>query len=226
MRRGELFRLFAVGAVAVALAGCRDDDHRDERGTHDTALAAAVQVEAAGCQPVASIGAGSFIARERVVTVAHVVAGARHVHVVLADGRRVDATVVAIDREKDLAVLHVSEDVSPLRRGSMRQGTTGTFTVYRDDHPVSQTFEATASVTIEAPNIDGTGSSLRRGYRLRADVEEGDSGSVLVTSGRAAGVVFARSTASGNTAWAVDISEVDALLEVSGDAAVDLGACV
>ena len=59
-----------------------------------------------------------------------------------------------------------------------------------------------------------------------AAVEQGDSGSVLVARGRAAGVVFARSTATGNTAWAIDISEVDALLAAAGDDAVDLGACV
>ena len=57
-------------------------------------------------------------------------------------------------------------------------------------------------------------------------MERGDSGSVLVTDGVATGVVFARSTATGDKAWAVDISEADALLASAGDDAIDVGNCV
>jgi hypothetical protein len=117
-------------------------------------------------------------------------------------------------------------DTVPLRRGSMRPRTRGNFVVYRDDRPVSMPFEAISFVDINAPDIDHGGSSLRRGYELRAVVERGDSGSVLVTDGVATGVVFARSTATGGKAWAVDISEADALLASAGDDAIDVGNCV
>ena len=216
-----------VAALAATSTGCASRERPD--ATHrstDVALAAAVRVEAVGCLAKASIGAGSFVADEKVITVAHVVAGSDQVHVVLPDGSRVDAKVVAIDRRKDLAVLDVDVETVPLRRGSMRPKARGTFVVYRDDRPVSMPFEAISFVDINAPDIDHGDSSLRRGYQLQAVVEKGDSGSVLVTDGVATGVVFARSTAAGGKAYAVDISEADTLLAGAGNSSVDVGECV
>ena len=191
----------------------------------EVSLAAAVRVEATGCRTKASLGAGSFVAEGIVVTVAHVVAGADRVHVVLADGSRAIATVVAMDRDKDLALLAVSADITPLPRGPMAPGDEGVFVVYRDDAGVVLPFEAISFVDIDAPTIDHDGSTLRRGYRIEAVVAKGDSGSVLVTNGVATAVVFARSTATDGTAWAVDLSEADPLLAKATDAAVDVGDC-
>lgn len=219
-----------LGAGGLAACG----DAGEPSGTDGADIAAAVQVQANGCGSTTIVGAGSFVAEQKVLTVAHVVAGADRVQVMLADGRQVDAEVVAIDREKDLAVLDVDLDelgdgdeaVAWLPRGSMRPKAKGTFTVYRDGRPVTQRFEVVAALEIDVPAIDGDGSSLRRGYELHATVEQGDSGAVLVTDGVATGVVFARSTATGGRAWAIDISEADALLAAAGEAAVDAGACV
>lgn len=231
MRRSSGFRLAAMvlgAAVTVlATAGCADhgDPALDQSG--EPVMTAAVQVEANGCNDSTSLGAGSFVAPELVLTVAHVVAGSHSVYVILANGQRVDATVVAIDRNKDLAVLAVDAHLTPLPRGSMRRGSTGTFVVYRDDQAVSLPFEATAAVEIEAPSIDDDESTERSGYRVTADVQQGDSGSVLVIDGVATGVVFARSTGTGGTAWAIDISEADDVLTQAGAGnAVDVGACV
>ncbi|MGB8861512.1 MAG: trypsin-like peptidase domain-containing protein [Ilumatobacteraceae bacterium] len=213
--------------VALALGGCGDGHGAAGQHSTDAAMAAAVQVEADGCNDTTTVGAGSFVADEKVLTVAHVVAGSHQVHVVLADGRRVAAKVVAIDRKKDLAVLDVDEEeIIPLPRGSMRPRSKGTFTVYRDGKPESLRFEAIASVEIDVPDIDDGESSLRRGYELRATVEQGDSGSVLVTDGLATGVVFARSTATGGKAWAIDITEAAGLLAEADDTSADVGVCV
>ncbi|HNJ97560.1 MAG TPA: trypsin-like peptidase domain-containing protein, partial [Ilumatobacteraceae bacterium] len=81
--------------------------------TGDDPLAAAVRIEAFGCHTTATVGGGSFVGPERVLTVAHVVAGAEHIEVELADGRMAEAQVVAIDRDLDLAVLHVEVNVPP-----------------------------------------------------------------------------------------------------------------
>lgn len=193
--------------------------------SQERALAAAVRVEADGCHSRASIGAGSFVAEEKVITVAHVVAGSSSVRVTLADGTTLDAKVVAIDRRKDIAVLDVDSDTAPLPRGSMKVGASGTFVVYRDEASVPQSFEAISFVDINAPDIDHEGSSLRRGYQIKASVERGDSGAVLVVDGVATAVVFARSTATGGKAWAVDIGEARQMIDAADDQPVDVGAC-
>jgi hypothetical protein len=87
-------------------------------------------------------------------------------------------------------------------------------------------FEAISFVDINAPEVGGANTSLRRGYQLRADIEKGDSGSVLVADGLATGIVFARSTANGGQAWAVDITEADELIARASDTAVAVGECV
>ena len=61
-----------------------------------------------GRQLAASEGSGVVIRKEGVVlTNAHVVEGARTVHVRLADGRRLEARVMALEADLDLAVLRV-----------------------------------------------------------------------------------------------------------------------
>ena len=208
------------GLALLALPGCGD-----ERGAAAGAPAAAVRVEAEGCGDRALVGGGAFVGLHRVVTVAHVVAGSSDVDVTLADGTELDASVVAIDRGKDLALLAVDADVSPLPFGRMRPGATGTFVVERKGEFVAQPFTAEAFVSISADDIDHLGTGIRKGFRLRADVERGDSGSVLVRNGEAVGVVFARSDSVDGTAWATDIREVSPLLRDATDLPVDVGAC-
>jgi len=218
-RRAALLLLAALGTV-----GCADGTP-SATASAQRALAAAVRVEADGCQERASVGAGSFVAEETVLTVAHVVAGANSVRVTLADGTSTSAQIIAIDRHKDLALLHVESDTAPLPRGSMGVGATGTFIVYRDGAASSMPFRAISFVDIDAPDIDQDGSSMRRGYQIKAAVERGDSGAVLVVDGVATAVVFARSTATGEKAWAVDIGEARSLLDHAGETPVDAGAC-
>jgi S1-C subfamily serine protease len=208
--------------AALLLVSCSADEHRSDA---DVALASAVRVEAEGCSDRPFVGGGSFIASDRVVTVAHVVAGSSEVDVVLPDGSEHEATVVAIDRSKDLAVLAVRADVAPLRSGSMRHGTRGSFGVWRVDRFVPQSFVAAEGRVIDTDDIDHIGSGDRRGYIVEAHIDPGDSGSVLVAGGVAVAVVFARSTTDPGRAYATDIAEAEALIDGAGDTAVDVGAC-
>jgi S1-C subfamily serine protease len=98
-----------IGVALLLVGGAACGEHDGDEGTA-TALTSAVRVEATGCRSRPSIGAGSFIGDELVLTVAHVVAGSEEVRVVLADGTTSRATVVAIDRSKDLAVLAVEAE--------------------------------------------------------------------------------------------------------------------
>lgn len=208
--------------VAALVTGCGGDD---QRSNSQVAMDASVRVEAEGCgsQPVA--GGGAFVAAHRVITVAHVVAGATEVEVVLPDRSEHKALVVAIDREKDLAVLDVNVDTAPLRRGSMRVGAKGEFITWRTGLPETLAFTSLAFVDIRAADIDDTEMVPRRGYEVRAAVEPGDSGSVLVADGAAVAVMFARSTQHPDRGWATDISEADSLIRTEGVTPVDVGSC-
>lgn len=115
----------------------------------------------------------------RVVTVAHVLDGTGDV---LVDGRR--AEVVRRDERLDLAVLSVPGV----------------------DGPRVRVGGGTPEGLIRRANARIDGSAWRRPVlELRIEVEDGDSGTpVLTSSGRVAGVIFARSTTRPGTAWAVD----------------------
>jgi len=212
-------------AAIVAIAAMPLSSCREAVGDRELALATAVQVEAEGCRSRPSLGAGSFIADGLVLTVAHVVAGSERVEVHLPDGGEASATVVAMDRVKDLALLRVSVDVPPLPTRTMRAGERGWYVVWRDDRPVAMQFSAQTYVDINAQNIDHTGASPRKGYQITAEVVKGDSGSVLVADGTATAVVFARSTAAGGRAWATAVGEAAPLLAAVDGTAVDVGDC-
>lgn len=212
----------ALATLAVTTIGC---SHASSKSDGDLAMGAAVQVEAEGCGQHRAAGGGSFIADQRVMTVAHVVAGSTDVDVILPDGTEKAAQVVAIDRQKDLAVLSVNASTSPLKMGTMRSGTKGSLSVWRDASQVALPFVAVSFVDINANDIDHGGPGLRRGYQLVADVDPGDSGSVLVAGGVAVAVVFARSSTDPHRAWATDITEGRSLLAGATNAPVDTGAC-
>lgn len=212
-------RLVASGVLALALVACGDDRQAP------TAVSASVRVESEGCSSHHEVGGGAFVAPSMVVTVAHVVAGATDVDVVLADGTEKTATVVSLDRRKDLALLRVNADVTPLPLGAMRAGSHGTFVTWRSGVPHELAFSATQVVDIQSSDIDHATTDLRRGYVIEASIQAGDSGSVLVSNGRAVAVVFARSAHSTVTGWATSADEVRTLLDAPHDHEVDTGDC-
>lgn len=212
-------RWLASGVLVLALGACGDDRNAP------TAMSASVRVEAEGCSVHHEVGGGAFVAPSLVVTVAHVVAGATDVDVALSDGTERTASVVAIDRHKDLALLRVDADVTPLPLGAMRAGSHGTFVTWRSGVPHELAFSATQVVDIQSSDIDHASTDLRRGYAIEASIQAGDSGSVLVSNGRAVAVVFARSTHSTATGWATSVDEVRALLEATHDHEVPTGDC-
>lgn len=210
--------------VLVAAGACSsEDEHEASLPTGTDALAAAVRVEAFGCRSTASVGGGSFVAAELIITVAHVVAGSDRVEVLLADGTRVAADVVAIDSKGDLALLHAEAQVHPLALGMATRGDRGEFVTFRDGSAVAMDLRVQRSLEL----FDAEGIyDARQGYELAAEVLEGDSGSVMVVDGKAAGVIFARSSGHAERAFAIDIAEAADLLAVDDDERADTGACV
>jgi S1-C subfamily serine protease len=158
--------------------------------------------------------------------VAHLVAGTDTITVIGADGVSRQGVVVGIDRDMDLALLAVDGlGATPLPMRTLPAGATGTFVVDRDG-PIGIGFTADRYVNIEIDSIDGDRKVTRRGYQVNAAIVAGDSGSVLVSGGAAMGVLYARSRRDDRRAWAVDISELQPLLDADTGRAVDVGECV
>jgi hypothetical protein len=231
-------RTVVIGAMLlVAAFGCDGESHdaadRDDESTADAferdaelARHASVRVEAWGCGLRPHIGGGGFVSDDLILTVAHVVAGAKEIKVHLSDETTVNAALVAIDRVRDLAVLSASApQITPVATGSMTVGAVGAYLVLRDDVAVVQQSRTASFVDLDVAGIDDATTSLRRGYQLAAEVHRGDSGSLIISGGKATAVIFATSTAAQGRAWATDITEAERLLEPAPTEPVSTGKC-
>ncbi|WP_022882301.1 MarP family serine protease [Gryllotalpicola ginsengisoli] len=184
------------------------------------------------CGTVSS-GSGWVVASDRVVTNAHVVAGASQVGV-LVDGKlhSLPATVVAYDPETDLAVLAVDGldaqplalDTTPLATGAAAYAAGypggGAYTV--NPARVRGTLRAVGKDIYDDKDVS------RQIYSLRADIRPGDSGGPLLDAkGRVSGVVFARSTTDDQTGYALTLKQVQPTIADAAKltAPVDTGAC-
>jgi S1-C subfamily serine protease len=239
-----------AAGVAVAIAGCASDD--DPASPIDTievapsttwppldreaAQAAALEIRADGCGPRVAIGSGSMIDDDLAVTAAHVVAGAEVVEVTDAAGRSTAAEVVRFDPERDLAVLRTGDPIgSPVavRSATATAGELGVIVLpRREDGTVVvdvAEVEVIRPVRINTTDIYLDADVTRDGFELAADVDPGDSGGVVVLPGGAVGIVWARSNARENRAWAVDlpVDLVDVLTEPGGRTTpADVGPCL
>ncbi|MEI8241477.1 MAG: trypsin-like peptidase domain-containing protein, partial [Actinomycetota bacterium] len=130
----------AAGLLGALATACTAGTPRSDA---DLALGATVRVEAEGCSMRPVVGSGSFVADQLVLTVAHVVAGAIDVDVILPDGTEKQTTVVGIDRRKDLAVLRVDAATKPLAIGTMNPRSEGSFVTWRTGIATVLPFSAT-----------------------------------------------------------------------------------
>ncbi|MFM2183850.1 MAG: Trypsin-like peptidase domain, partial [Actinomycetota bacterium] len=138
-----------VAVIAVAWSLTMPDSGRD--GV--LALRTAVRIEALGCSARPQLGVGNVVADGIVATVAHVVAGADSITATLSDGTVVAATVVAIDRETDVALLRIDTDVPPLGLGSPPESGDGTYAVWREGQSVTMKAYIVRRTGINAPTV-------------------------------------------------------------------------
>jgi len=157
-------------------------------------------------------GSGFVYADGRVMTDAHVVAGVSDPSVRLSDGTSYPARVVLYDPNRDVAVL----DVPALRSrplafaNPLSRGDSAIVLGYPEDGPftagaarIRDTQQATG------PNIYQNREVTRQIYAVEATVRPGNSGGPLLTpKGDVAGVVFAASTDSPSTGYALTAAEV------------------
>jgi S1-C subfamily serine protease len=185
-------------------------------GVVDAATASTVNVETEGCGRRFE-GSGFAVGTDLVVTNAHVVAGADVVQARRPDGEVVSATVVIFDPDRDLAVLEVPGlGQQPLERAPGEVGDLGVVIGYPggQDTPRVAPAEIRDQRTAIGRDIYGQDRTERQVVFLAAELQQGDSGSpVIDASGRVAGVVFAISPDRASSAFALDLEEVDAVLD-------------
>jgi S1-C subfamily serine protease len=174
-----------------------------------------VQGEAPSCSQAIE-GSGFFISRHHVLTNAHVVAGVddQSLTVATADGATYPARVVYYDPKRDLAVLYVpglTEAALTLAASPAPYGETAAVAGYPHDATTLQVVPAGIGKAFPAtgPDIYGMGSVNRQMYAIRADIQPGNSGGPLLSSGgQVYGVVFAKSTLYTDTGYALTAAEV------------------
>lgn len=174
-----------------------------------------VRVEGVACRRVQD-GSG-FVAQDGVIaTNAHVVAGEDTTEVIRDDGARLDATVVAFDAGRDLALLSVPGiDRPPLPLAKPSVGDGGGVFGHPGGGPLRiAPFETARQLVATGRNIYGTGTVDRDILEISSPLQHGDSGSALVRpDGKVVGVAFAIATDRPDVAYAVTPSELQSVMD-------------
>jgi S1-C subfamily serine protease len=176
-------------------------------------------------------GTGFVIAPQRVMTNAHVIAGANEVSVESGD-KTLRARVVHYDPETDIAVLAVSGLTAPALRFSDKDGTSGQDSIVLG-YPLDGPYTAAPSrirdrIPLSGPDIYESRTVTRDVFTLRATVKSGNSGGPLVdTDGSVLGVVFGAAVDNSDTGFALTGHEVrDEVNQAPGMSnQVDTGHC-
>ncbi len=198
-------------------------------GVRDRVALSTVKVSGTACGRQQS-GSGFSPAADVIVTNAHVVAGVDRPSVLRTDGKRLAATVVVFDPNRDLAVLRVpglGQAALPVADADVGAEAA----VY--GHPRGQDELAVIPARIET-KVNAQGMDLygdrpirRQVFILAARLEPGDSGGALVdVSGRVVGVAFAVAPDRPATAYALASEELRAALAAPRTAQVDTGPCM
>lgn len=193
----------------------------------ENATPSTVNVEAFGCGSGFE-GSGFVVTDGLVATNAHVVAGSDEIRLRRTDGSTVPATVHHFDGDRDLALLaspEVARPPLPLREPQVDEGAAVIGYPGGQDTPRI----APARIADDRPtvgrNLYGRDRVERRVLYLSSQLRQGDSGSaVLGGDGGVIGVVFAVSPDNPNTAYALHVAELRAVLEAAPNQ--DNGTCL
>ncbi|MFC0040750.1 MarP family serine protease [Actinomadura rayongensis] len=177
-------------------------------------------------------GTGFVFAPGKVMTNAHVVAGARGASTIAAlDGSRVRGRVVLYDPKRDVAVLNVPGLKAPALKfaGTARVRDDAIIAGFPKNHPFTAgAARIRARQIARGPDIYHAGQVKREIYAIRGTVEPGNSGGPLLSSdGRVFGVIFAAALDTPSTGYALTAAEVtpDAQAAQSATTPVPTGQC-
>jgi S1-C subfamily serine protease len=198
-----------------------------DRVTRSTLL-----VEGQACDRIQE-GTAFVVAQNLVVTNAHVVAGEHETRVSTSDGRRLPATVIAFDPNRDLAVMRVPGLALPaLELGEAHVDDRGALFGHPGGGPLRQApVRIAEQIVARGTDITRSHPTEREVFVLAAVTAPGDSGGPIVdASGRVVGVMFAYDISRQSTAYALTRTELDAVLGPvlagGAPAAVGTGDCL
>ncbi|WP_127781795.1 MarP family serine protease [Rhodococcus sp. X156] len=176
-------------------------------------------------------GTGFVVAPQRVMTNAHVIAGANKVAVETAGGQ-LSATVVLYDPQSDLAVLAVPGLTAPVLSLAQEPATTGESAIvlgYPLDGPYTATpARVRSEISLRGPNIYDDSTVVRDVYTVRGQIRSGNSGGPMIdTNGFVLGVVFGAALDNADTGYVLTGPEVrDEVAAAAGlDRPVATGTC-
>ncbi len=157
-------------------------------------------------------GSGFVIAKDRVVTNAHVVAGVDSGPIVYIGNESYPARVVLFDPKRDVAVL----DVPGLNRPPLHFAFSAPFggNAIVAGYPKDRSFTVMPARVGQAENASGpdiynTTTVNRQIYPIRADVRSGNSGGPLIApDGAVYGMVFAAAVSVPQTGYALTATEI------------------
>src|SRR5215813_357349 len=167
-RRSPVVDVVQKASAAVVFIGTEQRVDRRMRGTPlDELLGGARERQ----ETVQSLGSGVIIdPGGLIVTNDHVIRGASAIHVVLADGRQIDAEVLGSDATNDLAVLRV-QSTGPLP--SAKLGTSADLMIGETVVAIGSPFGLTKTVT--AGVVSAVGRSFQANDQLYIDFIQTDA---------------------------------------------------
>ena len=179
------------------------------------------------------VGSGFVYATDRVLTNAHVVAGAVSARIVIpGDPTRYEGTVVAIDSRIDLAVIHVPGLPAPPLSFAGRLPGTGDSAVVAGfpggGDLLAEPARIRARIDARGEDIYGRSGVVREVYSFRGNVVPGNSGGPLLSPrGRVFGVVFAAGLGEPDTGYAITAQQATEVADAGRTATVpvDTGPC-
>ena len=176
------------------------------------------QIKGLGCNSL-QYGTGFFVEENIVVTNAHVVAGVNSPRII-HNNDGYDLDFISLDPNSDLAILR-SEDFShqPLRLDAPEEGGFGTVVAFvKDGKKVITEVKILEKILAVGKDIFGQPGESREALSLEARIESGFSGAPVLNEDFAVvGVIFSRSRGGSSTAYAVQSSEVEKILEKEPD---------
>lgn len=207
----------AVAALALVATACVTPIDETGSSTSTTTPAPAdriVHLEITGCGLAADRTGSGVAADDRtVLTVAHLVARADDITVMVADSDPAVGGVVAIDLVRDLAIVEVPWlHVSRVETARVPEGTAGHIVGGATSGTVPFTVKTAVDLTTE--EILGTEMHSRLGYELDSSTTTGDSGAgAYDEDDRLIGLVFATGEEEPTSSWITASEEIDDFLD-------------